>query len=45
MISDYHEFKELFLEHCNADFVIEILPHEFHSAKKSIGDSILNLMT
>jgi len=49
MISDYHEFKEsLDQKHQNdikVDFVIEILPHEFHSAKKNIGENILNLMT
>ena len=45
MINEYHEFKKSFSEHNNADFVIEILPHEFHSAKKSIGGNILNLMT
>ncbi len=44
MISDYHEFKKSFPEHYNADFVIKILPHEFHSTKKSIGGSILNLI-
>ncbi len=45
MISEYHEFKKSFSEHYNADFVIEILPNEFHSIKKSIGGSVLNLMT
>ena len=44
MISEYHKFKKSFPEHYNAYFVIKILPHEFHSVKKSIGDSILNLI-
>ena len=48
MISKYYEFKKLLdNKHQNDnkdDFVIEILPHEFHSAKKSIGESILNLI-
>ena len=45
MISNYHESKKSFLEHYDPDFVIEILPHEFKSFKKTIGGKILNLMT
>jgi len=44
MISDFHEFKESFLESHNADFIIKILPHEFYSIQKSIGEKILNFM-
>ncbi len=44
MIKEYHEFKKSFLEQYNPDFAITILPHEFESAKKTIGKKILNLM-
>jgi len=49
MISNYNEFKKSldpkYQIDNKIDFVIEILPHEFHSVKKTIGGKIFNLMT